>query len=212
MDRQDLQRIRAFPRKAWREGVGTPHARTHQLRSPHLPSWLRPWVLLAAAGLPAWAAQPSPPPPPAPSAPSAPTTISPAVQAARDADRQRILAEEQAAARQRLQEASRQVAERLAARDGAGAQDAQRRQQRAQADLQALARELQQSPPASTRAPSTASQPITPLAQTAEASNPMPARPRPWWDVYGKGPRAGLTATRSRGPGAWPLPSERSAP
>lgn len=219
MDRQDLQRIRALPHKAWCDGIDTPGARMHPPRRPHLPRWVRPWVLLAATGLPAGAAQPSPPPPSASSASSAspaPTTIRPAVQAARDADRQRILREEQAAAHLRLQGASRQVAERLAARDDAGAQEAQRMQQRAQADLQALARELQQAPPA--HAPGTASQPNTPIAQapqtaqTAVADHAPQARSRPWWDVYGKGPRAGVAASRPRRPAALPLPPERSAP
>ncbi len=177
MDRQSLQRIRTFPWKAWHEGVGAPHARTVQQRTSHL----APWVLLAATSWPALAAQPAPP------TPSASTAISPATQAARDADRQRILLEEQAAARQRLQDASRKVAERLAARDEAGAQEAQRMQQRAQTDLEALARELQHTPPASATAPQ-------PVPQTATAVDPPAARPRPWWDVYGKGPRTGATS------------------
>ncbi len=177
MDRQYLQRIRAFPWKAWHEGRGAPRERTDQQRN----SFHTPWVFLAVTCLPALGAQPSAP------APSASTTISPATQAARDADRQRILLEEQAAARQRLQDAGRQYAERLAARDEAGAQDAQRKQQRAQTDLEALARELQHTPPVSATAP----QPVT---QATKAVNPPAARPRPWWDVYGKGPRTGAAS------------------
>jgi hypothetical protein len=98
-------------------------------------------------------------------------------QAQRDQDRVRILQAELASEQGRADTASKRHAERLAAHDTLGADEAEQARQRALQNLTALRRELE----------SARSAPSRPVSVTARRPPPDPVSP--WWDVYARAPR-----------------------
>lgn len=101
------------------------------------------------------------------------------LQSARDRDRLRILQEELAREQGRSDQAVQRRAERLAASDPAGVQEADALFARTQLNLQALRAELQ----------TAAREPAANAAIPAKALRPAAARSGAWWDVYAKAPR-----------------------
>lgn len=117
-------------------------------------------------------------------------TIPPAEQAARDADRIRILQDELGKQQVGVAELAKRRADRLAARDGPGLQEVEAAQRRANADLSALRRELELATKASH---GTGAGPAPAASVTADRQPESPSRsvgaPGPWWDVYSNPPR-----------------------
>lgn len=112
------------------------------------------------------------------------TVIAPAVQAARDDERLRILREELQRTEALAAQLAQRKAERLAVADAAGADEAEAQRTRALQDIASLEREIAGLRPAagaSKRPPSAAS------GQPASTRPPVHSPPSaPWWDVYGR--------------------------
>ena len=122
-------------------------------------------------------------------------------QAARDSERVRILRAEWTHTRQAADALAKRRAERLAARDAAGVDEAGAQRARALQDLGALGRGVGAAQRSAPRASQTAAQAPAPVGSstaapaTAEASPVRAARILPttrWWDVYSRAapPRA----------------------
>ncbi len=128
------------------------------------------------------------------------TVIAPAVQAARDDERLRILREELQRTEALAAQLAQRKAERLAVADAAGADEAQAQRTRALQDIASLEREIAGLHPAAAplkRIPSAAS------GQAASARAPDHSPPAaPWWDVYGRTRRGDATS-----PVSYALPS-----
>lgn len=110
--------------------------------------------------------------------------VAPTEQAARDVDRLAILQEELAAEVKRQADASRRRAERLAAGDRPGAEEAEGALQRSNANVQALQREID-----STRRASTPGNAAASAARKPPPASSVAAPPAAWWDVYSRPPR-----------------------
>lgn len=123
--------------------------------------------------------------------------VQPAEQASRDIDRVRILQDELAKEQARLADAAKRRAERLAARDAQGVQEAEAAQQRATSSLAALRREIA----LASRAPHTSATPVvatTTRTPTRATRPPVETTTAPWWDVYSKPPRREAEAARQQ--------------
>jgi hypothetical protein len=107
-------------------------------------------------------------------------------QASRDAERLRILNEELAAERRRVEEAARLHAERLVAADPRGAQEPERALTRARQNIDALQREILATTRLLDGRSSTPRTPQPAKAHPVLASGPAGATAPPWWDVYAK--------------------------
>jgi len=116
--------------------------------------------------------------------------VLPAEQAARDSDRLRILQDELAKEQAAAAALAKRRADRLAARDAHGAQEAEAAQQRSSANLAALRREIEL---ASKTAKGTAAAPAATVTATRRPAPVLSvgAAQAPWWDVYSKAPRRG---------------------
>ena len=114
--------------------------------------------------------------------PGLPPHIVPAVQqAARDSDRVEILRQELKKSEALLESLARRTAERLAAADPAGVNEAEAQRARTASDIAGLKREL---------AAVTRSADATPVPPAlAKAPTQALSRTAPWWDVYGKARR-----------------------
>jgi hypothetical protein len=109
--------------------------------------------------------------------PAAPLTVSPAEQSARDIDRLRILRDELASEQSKADDSAKRRAERLAAGDATGVQEAEQALARATDNLAVLRREIQ----------SASAPPVEPSKRLAtSAAAPTLPRPSSWWDVYAK--------------------------
>lgn len=110
-------------------------------------------------------------------------------QVARDSERLRILKDELAKEQSAAAELAKRRADRLAARDAHGAQEAEAAQQRSSANLAALRREIEL---ASKTAKNPAPAPTATVSATRRAaptSSVAAAAQAPWWDVYSRAPR-----------------------
>lgn len=136
----------------------------------------------------------------------------------REALRAQILSDERHQQRERLAEARMRLAERLAAGDAKGADEARRAIARIEESLDSLGREIERAPvrvPARSLTGDPPPSPPSPAAAVAPRLVPppfapaAPAQPAPWWDVYG-------AAARPRASGAPTAPPDpvqpRSAP
>lgn len=111
--------------------------------------------------------------------------VAPAEQAARDADRVRILEDELQQVQQRADDAVRRRSERLAAHDATGVEAAEQARARALSDLAALQRELE-----TARSP----RPAVPGRAVGAA---RPGKEAVWWNVYARAPsRASAAVSR----------------
>jgi hypothetical protein len=116
-------------------------------------------------------------------------TISATEQAARDADRLRILRDELAREARLLEDQTKRKAERLAANDLRGVEESEQALERHTQNMQSLRREIDvalQAAAGGARArpvAGAARRPATPTA-TLVAGN----EGAPWWDVYGRRP------------------------
>lgn len=145
--------------------------------------------------------------------PSPDQAITTAQQAPRDTERLRILQDELARERGLAAEAALRRAERIAAADARGAQDAELAIARAKQNVDALQREIQAAATAVARQAN-----VEPTATPSPAAQPVSARshamgqgPR-WWDVYAKPPHSTNRETASVAPAVIPPPSVRPAP
>ncbi|CAN7776640.1 hypothetical protein LJR084_007926 [Variovorax sp. LjRoot84] len=124
--------------------------------------------------------------------PAAPQYVIPsAEQAARDSDRVKILRQELKKSEALLETLARRRAERLAAADVEGANEAEEERGRTLSDIAGLKRELAAATRTATPPQSSAEAAVTPkAAPTAPSSRPARSLPpAPWWDVYGKARR-----------------------
>lgn len=115
--------------------------------------------------------------------------VSAAEQSSRDDERLRILREELRKSEALVESLARRKAERLAAADVAGADEAEEQRIRALSDVAGLKREIGATRPSAQgikRSPGQVAAPVTAIATNAPPS-------APWWDVYGKDKR-GTTA------------------
>lgn len=120
-------------------------------------------------------------------------SIAPSEQATRDNDRLRILQDELRNEQQKAIEQTKRRAERLAARDTQGAQDAEASHARSLANIAALQREIANASTAKQPKAKVAAASASPVASRS-ASPPAPSSVEapahaPWWDVYSKSPR-----------------------
>jgi hypothetical protein len=111
-------------------------------------------------------------------------------QSAKDTDRQRILQEELQKTKALVEFQAKRKAERLAVGDMTGADDAEAQRVRAQADIEGLEREIAATRP-TPEAPKGASVARVVASPTSSPPTRKAAPTVPWWDVYGKAPRAG---------------------
>lgn len=136
-------------------------------------------------------------------------SIAPAEQAARDNERLRILQDELKSEQQQVIESTKRRAERLAARDSQGVQEAELAYSRALANVSALQREIASASkqPTGKVAAASGSSP-RPRASTAPSSVEAPSQAA-WWDVYGKSPRqtAATSITQAATPVSVETPS-----
>lgn len=108
--------------------------------------------------------------------------VAPAQQAARDDERLRILRDELRRTEALAAQLAQRHAERLAAGDAAGADDAQAQRVRALGDIAGLEREI-----TGLRPSSVGLKPFPSAAPSRSAGAPRPVHrspPAPWWDVY----------------------------
>lgn len=135
-----------------------------------------------------------------------PTTVSAAEQGTRDTERLRILRDELTKSEAMAGELARRKAERLAAADMIGADDAEQQRVRTLSDIEALKREIggaSESRPS----PRLVAKPSAQLAKVVAARAIPPAA---WWDVYAK-PRRGGTPTPTPTPSSFAEPSAKDA-
>lgn len=122
------------------------------------------------------------------SAVSAPTQVAQTEQATRDSGRLTILRAELAKEQARLLDAVKRKAERLAAKDTVGVQEAEAVQQRATSNIDALRREIDVASGSKAPAPANGNAP----ARTAARQNidkqgeKTQSQETRWWDVYNK--------------------------
>ncbi|MBT2305332.1 hypothetical protein J7E70_33565 [Variovorax paradoxus] len=119
--------------------------------------------------------------------PSSSVVVSAAEQSPRDVERLRILRDELRKSEALVEALGRRKAERLAASDIAGADDAEEQHVRALADVAGLKREIGATRPSSAVAKAVVAH--AGLASPAKASPTRSRLPTPWWDVYGKANR-----------------------
>ncbi|RST50033.1 hypothetical protein [Variovorax sp. MHTC-1] len=116
-------------------------------------------------------------------------------QSARDDERLRILRDELRTTEALAAHLARRRAERIAAADAAGADEAEAQRVRALSDIAGLEREIAASHPSRG-----AGHGALLRASSASATKPRPAnakRAAPWWDVYGQARRAAVPAAVS---------------
>jgi hypothetical protein len=118
--------------------------------------------------------------------------VSAAEQSARDDERLRILRDELKRSEALIESLARRKAERLAASDITGADEAEQQRMRAVSDVAGLKREIGATR-ASSAAPKAAVATPAP-ASSAKASPTKSQPPTPWWDVYGKAKRGNNAA------------------
>jgi len=104
-------------------------------------------------------------------------TVPPAQQALRDDERLRILRDELLRARGQQEDAIKQRADRLAAGDSHGAEEALQRQARLSADVEAIEREMT----LVSRPPAVQVHTSTPSNRSTSSDT---SRSAAWWDVY----------------------------
>ena len=124
--------------------------------------------------------------------------IAPPEQLARDNDRVKVLRQELKKSGEQLASLTRRKAERMAASDMQGVNEAEEQHVRTLGDIAALQREI-----ASMSAVAGRTQTIKPVAAQAPQNRPGTGKgtaPSPWWDVYGSSRRAGLPAAGSPAP------------
>lgn len=122
--------------------------------------------------------------------------VTPAEQAARDDDRIEILRQELKRSGAQLEDLARRKAERLAASDMQGANEAEEQRTRTLSDIAGLERELASKP---RLAGITAV--VKPSAARTASSHIISAKDSaPWWDVYGKVHRSEQLAVPSATP------------
>ncbi|MBT2337114.1 hypothetical protein J7E49_24840 [Variovorax paradoxus] len=121
--------------------------------------------------------------------------VSPAEQAARDNDRVEILSQELKKSEAQLESLARRKAERLAASDMQGANEAEEQRTRALGDIVSLTRELGSMSPFVN--PAAVVEPSAARAASSRITSAKGSTPAPWWDVYGKARRSEQLASPS---------------
>lgn len=116
----------------------------------------------------------------------------PARQALHDEQRLLILQAELGRERQRLADVVRRRAERLAAGDGRGADEAEAARQRSMADIAALEREI-----GTANRPAVMPHPRSSAATSARTPSARPTDEPAWWDVYARPPRRAASQDRA---------------
>lgn len=124
-------------------------------------------------------------------------SIAPAEQATRDNERLRILQDELKAEQEKAIDSTKRRAERLAAQDPQGVQEAELAHSRATGNIAALQREIASASAA--KQPkgkgATASAAMTQARASAALPSVEAQVQAPWWDVYGKSPRKAAPAS-----------------
>ncbi len=126
------------------------------------------------------------------------SVVTPAAQATRDDERLRILRDELRKAEALIESLGKRKAERLAAADTAGADEAEENRIRALSDIAGLKREIAGTRPRFEAPRPTLSTSSASTASTKPAPQPTPQPPAPWWDVYGKARRGETSASSPR--------------
>lgn len=125
-------------------------------------------------------------------------SIAPAEQATRDNERLRILQDELKSEQQKAVDSTKRRAERLAAQDPQGVEEAELAHSRALGNIAALQREIANASAA--KQPKVKAANASSSATKARSSTALPsveASPAqaPWWDVYGRAPRKAAQAS-----------------
>lgn len=127
-----------------------------------------------------------------------------AQQVSRDIERLRILQDELARERTLAAEAARRRAERLAAADARGAQEAELINGRSSQNIEALQREIKAAATAASRHTNSTAATAPSAVQPVSARSNATGQVR-WWDVYAKPPQAAAQEAVSVSPVAQPL-------
>ncbi|MDM0049751.1 hypothetical protein QTI04_12090 [Variovorax sp. J22R115] len=133
-----------------------------------------------------------------PAFPGARPTVTVVEQSARDSERMRVLHDELRQSRRDAESLARRRAERLAAGDATGADEAEAQGARVLQDIDALKREIGTAQPGPAARGSTAAPPAAAAPATASKAAPVKSRPPArWWDVYGRAAAARAAADSS---------------